>query len=111
MYVLQCRGGLRGENPAALTRPVPAIRDFFDIDHALQGARLDRNPELLALVAKKLSAAANDPVDLTETKLAILQGQLITDLRPVLRTADFQGFDLERAFAALQEMMRSYQPT
>jgi predicted nucleotidyltransferase component of viral defense system len=108
VYVLQYAEAYAEKIRAALTRPVPAIRDFFDIDHALQGARLDRNPELLALVAKKLSTAANDPVDLTETKLAILQGQLITDLRPVLRAADYQVFDLERAFAALQEIISTY---
>jgi predicted nucleotidyltransferase component of viral defense system len=111
VHVLQYSEAYAEKIRAALTRPEPAIRDFFDIDHALQGTRLDRNPELLALVAKKLSVAVNDPVDLTETKLGILQGLLITDLRPVLRAADYQGFDLERAFAALQDIIRSYQST
>jgi predicted nucleotidyltransferase component of viral defense system len=110
VYVLQRAEAYAEKIRAALTRPEPAIRDFFDIDHALQCALIDhRNPELLALVAKKLSVAANDPVDLSESKLATLQGQLTTQLRPVLRAADYDVFVLERAFAALKEIMASYQ--
>jgi predicted nucleotidyltransferase component of viral defense system len=110
VHVLQYAEAYAEKIRAALTRPGPAIRDFFDIDHALQGARLDRrNPDFLALVAKKLSVAANDPVDLSETKLANLRGQLMTQLRPVLRAADYQLFDLQRAFTALLEIMQSYQ--
>ncbi len=86
VHVLQYREAYAEKIRAALTRPIPAIRDFFDIDHALQGARLDRrNLELLALVAKKLSVATNDPADLSESKRANLRSQLMTDLRPVLR--------------------------
>jgi hypothetical protein len=58
-------------------------------------------------VAKKLSVAAEDPVDLSESKLANLQAQLATQLRPVLRAEDYKTFVLERAFAALQEMIAS----
>jgi predicted nucleotidyltransferase component of viral defense system len=109
VHVLQYREAYAEKIRAALTRPVPAIRDFFDVDHALQGERLDRrNPELLALVAKKLSVAANDSAHLSESKRANLRSQLITDLRPVLRATDYEVFNLERAFAALQEMMESY---
>jgi predicted nucleotidyltransferase component of viral defense system len=110
VYVLQRPEAYAEKIRAALTRPEPAIRDFFDIDHALQSALLDhRNPDLLALVAKKLSVAANDPVDLSESKLANLRAQLVTQLRPVLRAEDYKVFVLERAFAALQEIMASYQ--
>ncbi len=110
VYVLQYAEAYAEKIRAALTRPVPAIRDFFDIDHALKGARLDRrNPELLALVAKKLSVAANDSADLSESKRANLRSQLTTDLRPVLRATDYEVFDLERAFAILQEILESYQ--
>jgi predicted nucleotidyltransferase component of viral defense system len=110
VYVLQRPEAYAEKIRAALTRPEPAIRDFFDIDHALQSALLDhRDPKMRALVAKKLSVAADDPVDLSESKLANLQAQLATQLRPVLRAADYKAFDLERAFAALQEMMASSQ--
>jgi hypothetical protein len=50
--------------------PEPAICDFFDIDHALQRARLYyRSPACLDLVAKELSVAANKRVDLSAGKL------------------------------------------
>jgi predicted nucleotidyltransferase component of viral defense system len=88
---------------AALTRPEPAIRDFFDIDHAVQQARIDhQNPAFLHLVTKKLAVAANHPVDLSAAKLSTLRTQLKTQLQPVLRPGDYDAFDLDRAFAALQ---------
>ena len=65
-----------------------------------------RTDEVLNLVAAKLSIAENDPVDLSETKLALLRGQLKMQLQPVLRTVDFQAFDLERAFGTLQQIMQ-----
>ena len=91
---------------AALTRPDPAIRDFFDIDHAVQQARIDhRTFTFLDLVTRKLSVASNHPVDLSSAKLSTLRAQLKTQLRPVLRPADYDAFDLDRAFAAVQEIM------
>jgi hypothetical protein len=95
---------------AALTRREPAIRDYFDIDHALRKGLLDhRDPIFLPLVAKKLSAATNDPIDLSESKLKKLQNQLVTQLRPVLRHEDYHLFALESVFAVLREIMESYQ--
>jgi len=110
VHVLQLREAYAEKIRAALTRSEPAIRDFFDIDHALRCALLDhRNPALLDLVVKKLSVAAKDPVNLSEAKLTNLRGQLKTQLQPVLRAADYEAFDLERAIAALQEMMHLFQ--
>jgi len=110
VQVLQLREAYAEKIRAALTRPDPAIRDFFDIDHALQCGRIDhRHPVMLDLVAKKLSVAANNPVDLSEGKLTNLRGQLKTQLQPVLRTADYEAFDLERVIAALDEMIRLHQ--
>jgi predicted nucleotidyltransferase component of viral defense system len=107
VQVLQLREAYAEKIRAALTRTEPAIRDFFDIDHAQRGSLFaHRTDELLNLVAAKLSVAENDPVDLSETKLALLRGQLKTQLQPVLRTADFEAFDLERAFGTLQEIMQ-----
>ena len=104
--VLQLLEAYAEKARAALTRPEPAIRDFFDIDHALQQARLDhRHPTFLDLVAKKLYVAANHPVDLSSAKLSILRTQLKTQLQPVLRPRDYDAFDLKRTFAALQEVM------
>ena len=58
---------------AALTRRDPAIRDFYDIDYAIR--RLDLNPleaTLIELVRKKLAVSGNDPVDVSEARLAAL---------------------------------------
>ncbi len=109
VYVLQILEAYAEKVRAALTRPEPAIRDFFDIDHALKRALLDhRNPAFLELVAKKLSVAANNPVDLSAARHTNLRGQLKTQLLPVLRAADYDAFDLERALAALQEIVDLY---
>jgi predicted nucleotidyltransferase component of viral defense system len=106
VHVLQLLEAYAEKARAALTRPEPAIRDFFDIGHAVQQARLDhRHPTFLDLVAKKLSVAANHPVDLSSAKLSTLRTQLKTQLQPVLRPGDYDAFNLERAFAALQEIM------
>lgn len=95
---------------AALTRREPAIRDFFDIDHAVQQALFDhRNRSLLDLVAMKLSVDGNEPVDLSTAKNAILRGQIESQLRPVLRTKDYEAFDLQRVIAILQEVVHLHQ--
>lgn len=92
---------------AALTRREPAIRDFFDIDYAIKRALFEhRGQALLNLVAAKLSIAGNDAVDLSETKIANLRNQIETQLRPVLRTTDYEAFDLQRVVAILYEMIR-----
>ena len=108
--VLQLREAYAEKIRAALTRREPAIRDFFDIDHAVQHARFDfRDQAVLGLVVAKLSIAGNNSVDLSDEKVEILRGQVETQLRPVLRTMDYEAFDLERVISGLQELVRLYQ--
>lgn len=91
---------------AALTRRDPAIRDFFDIDHAVGRGLFDPcSPELLGLIAAKLAVFGNEPADLAPSKQAVLRGQVETDLRPVLRTADLEAFDLDRVIRILEEVL------
>jgi len=105
VYVLQRAEAYAEKIRAALTRPELAIRDFFNIGHALKASLIDlRDPQMLDLVRKKLAVAHDDPVDLSATKLATLRTQAATQLRLVLREPDYQSFDLERVFAALEEM-------
>ena len=105
--VLQLREAYAEKIRAALTRREPAIRDFFDIDHAVQRALFDhRDQAVLDLVAAKLSVAGNEPVDLSEAKIAILRGQLEAQLRPVLRAKDYAAFDLQRVISVLKEMVK-----
>jgi predicted nucleotidyltransferase component of viral defense system len=83
---------------AALSRRDVAIRDFYDIDHAIRhrGFRID--DAILVLVRHKLAIPGNDRVDVSASRLASLRQQLEAELRPVLRDPDFAEFDLDRAF-------------
>ncbi|MBU1693107.1 MAG: nucleotidyl transferase AbiEii/AbiGii toxin family protein [Verrucomicrobia bacterium] len=87
---------------AALCRREPAIRDFFDLDYALRTNQFDLSaPDLIALAAQKLAVPGNGPVQLTDERRAELERQIQTDLKPVLRTRDFEQFDLDRIWTAL----------
>lgn len=90
---------------AALSRREAAIRDFYDIDYGIRTLGVQpQDAKLVGLVKKKLAVPGNDPVDVSEARLRALRQQLESQLRPVLRAADFAGFDLERAFKAVAEM-------
>ncbi len=82
---------------AALTRDDPAIRDFFDVDHAISTGRLDlTDSRLIQLLREKLSVPGNGPVDVSPEKRNSLRDQVATQLRAVLQAADFDRFDLDR---------------
>lgn len=85
---------------AALTRREAAIRDFYDVDHAIRrlGFRT-QDAHVVGLVRRKLAVPGNEPVDVSESRLTALKPQLEAQLKPVLRDQDFAEFDLERAFA------------
>jgi predicted nucleotidyltransferase component of viral defense system len=90
---------------AALSRRSPAIRDFFDLDYAVRLLGLQPNDQdLVALIRKKINVPGNEPPSVSEQRLAELRRQVEAQLRPVLRTKDFQDFDLDRAFAQFVEM-------
>ena len=90
---------------AALTRREAAIRDFYDVDHAVRrmGFRV-QDPALLELVTQKLAVPENEPVDVTANRLAALKSQVESQLKPVLRDADFAAFELGRAFAMVADV-------
>jgi predicted nucleotidyltransferase component of viral defense system len=84
---------------AAMSRREAAVRDFYDVDHAVRRLSFRVNdPELLALVRAKLAVPGNDPVDLSPARIAILRSQVEPQLKPVLRNRDFAEFDLDHAF-------------
>jgi len=90
---------------AALTRREPAIRDYFDIDHAVTNGRLKADDtELLSLVGQKLAVPGNAAVDVSDYKLVALRHQLAGQLQPVLRATEFSQFELERAFRVVQSI-------
>ncbi len=90
---------------AALCRREAAIRDFYDLDHAVRRSGLRMlDPEVIGLTRKKLRVQGNAPMDVSESRLATLRAQLEPELKPVLRDRDFSDFDLERSFALLVEV-------
>ncbi len=92
---------------AALSRREVAIRDFYDIDYAVRKLGLQPQDEgMVRLVRKKQDVPGNEPVDVSEERLAALRQQLEPQLKPVLRERDFREFDLERAFRAVAEMAK-----
>ncbi len=84
---------------AAMTRRDPAIRDYYDIDYAVRSGKLDQSDDkLLELLQHKLAVPGNEQVDVSKERFTALQQQLEPQLKPVLRTTDFERFDLGRAF-------------
>lgn len=84
---------------AALTRRSPAIRDFYDIFHAVKTLKFDVfEKQFLKLVGKKLMVPDNDPVDVSPHKKDILKSQMGVELRSVLRQKGYDRFDLDESF-------------
>ena len=96
--VLSCREAYAEKLRAALTRRDPAIRDFYDVDHAFRTGRIEaEDPTLVDLVRRKLAIPGNEPVDLSDQKREALRKQVFVQLKPVLRERDFAEFDIDRA--------------
>lgn len=90
---------------AALTRREPAIRDFYDLDHTLRSGRLTANDKrLIELIRKKVTVPGNNLLDVSPEKQEALKRQVATQLRPVLRDADYTAFELDRAFGFAAEI-------
>jgi predicted nucleotidyltransferase component of viral defense system len=106
--VLSCRETYCEKLRAALTRREPAIRDFYDIDYGVRFGRLRTDdPRVIDLVCSKLAVSGNDPIDVSDAKHRTLKRQVQAQLRPVLREADYEAFDLDRAFGIVFELARS----
>lgn len=91
---------------AALTRNPPAIRDLFDIAEAVSAERLNLfDPAFLALVRKKLAVLGNAAIDDSEARRRLLENQLETQLKPVLRSSDYAAFDMQRIFAEIDTLI------
>ena len=89
---------------AALSRHEPAIRDFYDIDHAVRRVGFDvQDANVIRLLKTKLAVPGNAAVDTSPARLEILRSQLESRLRPVLREQEFREFDLDRAFGVVAQ--------
>jgi predicted nucleotidyltransferase component of viral defense system len=90
---------------AALTRHPPAIRDFFDLDHAFQKGVLQHDlPAFLNLVSQKL-AVTEDSVNTSTERIEALARQLETQLKTVLRPGDYANFVLARVVDHLNRIV------
>lgn len=93
---------------AAVSRREPAIRDYYDIHHAVfrRALRLlDR--DLVKLVRKKVAVPGNRPVPMSTGRLTDLRAQIATRLRPVLRDRDmteFSRYALDRVFSEVLDV-------
>ena len=94
---------------AAMTRRDPAIRDYYDIDHAVRSGKLDpSDTKLLELLRHKLAVPGNEPVDVSNARFVKLQHQLESQLKPVLRPNDFASFNLERVFEIVTNLVKEF---
>lgn len=92
---------------AAMTRREPAIRDYYDIDYGVRSGKLDpSDTRLHELLRLKLAVPGNEPVDVSTKRLIALRQQTESRLKPVLRTSDFDRFDLEGVFEVIANLGR-----
>ncbi len=93
---------------AAMTRREAAIRDFFDLDYAICNLGLNPSDDwFVQLLQKKLAVPGNEPVNLSEERRAELKRQVDAQLKPVVRTIDFERFNFERIWDAISTPARS----
>ena len=93
---------------AALTRSEVAIRDFYDIGHIIRSSGFDcLNDEFVNLLRGKLSVPGNGAPDISGVRLANLESQLEPRLRPVLRSKDFEDFDLKGTAEIVKNVARA----
>ncbi len=93
---------------AAITRKEPAIRDFFDVFHAIRKWGLNtQDPVFLKMVKAKIDVPGNKPIDLSEERKQELKRQMEAQLKPVLRPSDFDGFNLNEAFELVRHIIEA----
>ncbi|OFZ83072.1 MAG: hypothetical protein A2583_12700 [Bdellovibrionales bacterium RIFOXYD1_FULL_53_11] len=105
--VMDLREAMAEKARATLARLTPAIRDVFDLWHARQkGALPFENPEFITLVRQKLAIPGNAAGSASTERRDQLRGQVNTELRPVLRSADFDQFNFDEAWKIVEELAR-----
>lgn len=96
---------------AALCRSEVAIRDFFDVDHAVRAAGFDpAQAGFVDLVRRKLAIPRTPEPDLSGGRIAQLERQVEAQLHPVLREREFRLFDLARAVETLRRIKMAVSP-
>jgi hypothetical protein len=94
---------------AAPSRREPAIRDLFDLHHAIESGILDAtSASLLALAGRTMLVNRDEPSNVSNERLEMFRAQVETALRPVLRAEDFERFDIERVLMLLVELEQRF---
>lgn len=102
IFCLSTREAFAEKIRAALARKDAAIRDLFDLDHAIRHQKIDmQDTALLDLARLKLKVPGTNAIDISQPRIDAMRRQLTTELRPVLRPADFAVFDFDQAAAQL----------
>jgi predicted nucleotidyltransferase component of viral defense system len=105
VHAMEMREAYAEKVRAALTRKEPAIRDLFDLFHAARKMRLDLDDhDFLDMVKEKLNVPGNASVDISLKYKRELDRQLEGQLRPVLRPADFDSFNMDEAFELISRV-------
>lgn len=86
----------------AITRAEPAIRDFFDLQYAVENLKLRLDaPDFLGLLRKKLAIPGTGPVQLTQDRYRALEQQRHAELAAVLRVQDIEKFQFKQVWTVL----------
>ncbi len=92
---------------AALTREKLAIRDFFDLDYAIEKNIIELNSkDFLPLVKRKIKDLSGIKLPLSDENLQGLKQKIQSELEPTLRTGDLQSFDLQRILEVLNKITK-----
>ncbi len=105
MPCMSLRESMAEKFRAALTRREVAIRDFYDIGFVVESLGWDHlDEEFLNMVRQKLAVPRNPTPDVSDARLIDLKAQMETQLKPVLRSRDFDVFDLEKAVDLVRQV-------
>lgn len=97
---------------AALTRKKAAIRDFYDLHHAIKNKVIDiHDIELLEILKKKLSIPNTRQIELDENKYILLNSKMDGELYSTLSNKGESDFNLEKIFLELNHYIKKYDLT
>jgi len=83
---------------AMFTRKEVAIRDFFDFWHAKRNTKVVSDESvIISMAIKKIAVSPYPFAALSSERIAQLEKQLLTDLKPVLTKESFRQFNLSEA--------------
>jgi predicted nucleotidyltransferase component of viral defense system len=96
---------------AALARQKVAIRDVYDVWHAVEKNIVNPDDEELAkLVAKKMTIPEPLEIRLGADRKVELTAQIETQLKPVLRGVDFKRFKFDDGWAHVLKLAEKVKP-